>query len=82
MMLCFDIGNTNCKTALFDGEKLVHVWRISSDVKRTGDEYFSTIRTLIRDASVSLSDIDSAVISSVVPNLTGPFVNVTQHIIG
>ena len=42
MMLCFDIGNTNCKTALFDGEKLVHVWRISSDVKRTGDEYFPT----------------------------------------
>lgn len=82
MMLCFDIGNTNCKTALFDGKKLVHVWRISSDVKRTGDEYFSTIRTLIRDASVSLSDISSAVISSVVPNLTGPFVNVTQHIIG
>ena len=36
---------------------------------------------LIHDASVEFSQIDSAVISSVIPNLTGPFVNVTQRII-
>ena len=82
MLLCFDIGNTNIKTALFDGDRIVYEWRISTDVKRTGDEYFSIIRTLTRDASITLSDIDSAVISSVVPALIGPFVIVSQHLIG
>jgi len=80
--LCFDIGNTNIKTALFDGDILTHEWRISTDSKRTGDEYYSIIRTLTRDALVPLQDIDSAVVSSVVPALIGPFVIVTQHLIG
>jgi type III pantothenate kinase len=82
LLLCFDIGNTNIKTALFEGDKITHEWRISTDSKRTGDEYFSIIRTLVRDASIVLSDIDSAVLSSVVPELIGPFVVVTQHLIG
>jgi len=82
LLLCFDIGNTNIKTALFDGDRIMYEWRISTDSKRTGDEYFSIIRTLTRDAAVSLSDIDSAVVSSVVPALIGPFVIVSQHLIG
>lgn len=81
MLLCFDIGNTNIKTALFNGESIAHVWRLSTDAKRTSDEYFSIIKTLIHDAPVQFSQIDAAVISSVIPNLTGLFVNVAQRII-
>ncbi|MBQ9494524.1 MAG: type III pantothenate kinase [Treponema sp.] len=81
MLLCFDIGNTNIKAALFDNEKIAYTWRVSTDTKRTSDEYFSIIKTLIHDAPVHFSQIDAAVISSVIPNLTGPFVNVTQRII-
>lgn len=82
MLLCFDIGNTNIKTALFDGDEITHEWRISTDSKRTGDEYFSIIRTLMRDVPITPADIDSAVLSSVVPTLIGPFVIVSQHLIG
>lgn len=82
MLLCFDIGNTNIKTALFDGDRITHEWRISTDSKRTGDEYFSIIRTLTRDVPVNLADIQSAAVSSVVPTLIGPFVIVSQHLIG
>ncbi|MCI6984155.1 MAG: type III pantothenate kinase, partial [Treponema porcinum] len=43
MILVFDIGNTNIKTALVENEKVLHQWRISTDAKRTGDEYFSIL---------------------------------------
>ena len=30
MLLCIDIGNTNTVLATFDGDKLVHSWRIKT----------------------------------------------------
>lgn len=79
MILAFDIGNTNIKAALIDGETIAHQWRLSTDPKRTGDEYFSVLRPLFIDAGIDFSGIDDAVISSVVPALIGPFIIVTQH---
>lgn len=79
MILAFDIGNTNIKVALIDGETIAHQWRLSTDPKRTGDEYFSALRPLFIDAGIDFSEIDDAVISSVVPALIGPFIIVTQH---
>ena len=80
MTLIFDIGNTNIKSALFDGEKLLYTWRISTDLKRTGDEYFSLLRPLFRDAEIDFTEIKKVVLSTVVPALIGPFVIVAQHI--
>lgn len=79
MILAFDIGNTNIKTAIIEGEKITHQWRLSTDSKRTGDEYISTLRQLFVDAEIDFSKIDDAVISSVVPALIGPFIIVAQH---
>lgn len=78
MILVFDIGNTNIKTAVFDNEKtdgesvLLHVWRISTDIRRTGDEYFSILSPLFRDAKIDCQTIEDIVLSSVVPALIGP----------
>jgi type III pantothenate kinase len=36
--LCIDIGNTNTVLATFDGDKLVHNWRIKTDARSTADE--------------------------------------------
>ncbi|MBP3742830.1 MAG: type III pantothenate kinase [Treponema sp.] len=80
MTLIFDIGNTNIKSALFDGKELLYTWRISTDLKRTGDEYFSLLRPLFRDAEIDFGQISTVVLSSVVPALIGPFVIVAQHI--
>lgn len=82
MTLIFDIGNTNIKTALFEGDELLYTWRISTDLKRTGDEYFSLLRPLFRDAQIDFSKIKTVVLSTVVPALIGPFVIVSQHISG
>lgn len=38
MIIAADIGNTNIKIGLFDKDRLVKSWRISTDVHRTSDE--------------------------------------------
>ena len=39
MILTLDIGNTNIKTALFEGAEMAHYWRISTSLSKTSDEY-------------------------------------------
>jgi len=82
LLLAFDIGNTNIKTALFDGEEIRQEWRLSTDITRTGDEYFSMLSSLFHHAEVDVSLIKSSVLSSVVPPLIGPFITVTQRLTG
>lgn len=81
MLLVFDIGNTNIKIALLEGEQIKKEWRISTDARRTADEYFSILRPLLREAEISADQIGDAVISSVVPPLIGAFVSVSQLLI-
>ena len=39
MLLAIDVGNTNSKFAVFDGETLVSQFRLRTEAKRTADEY-------------------------------------------
>ena len=79
MLLIFDIGNTNVKVAVFESGTLVQLWRISSDINRTGDEYFALINTLFKDYNLDGKRIENAVISAVVPQLISAFVIVTRR---
>ena len=74
MFLTIDIGNTNIVVALFNEDTLVSSWRLHTDVSRTGDEYGILISSFFTDGGFSVADIESCIISSVVPNLIGPFV--------
>src|SRR5574344_2852678 len=82
MILAFDIGNTNIKAAIFENNSIIQEWRISSDAKRTGNEYFSILRTLFKEESIQINKIEKTVLSSVVPSLIGPFIIVTQKLTG
>lgn len=70
MLAAADIGNTNIVLALHDGERWSNIWRVYSDQKRTGDEYYVIFRSLIETSGVDTSKVDRAIVSSVVPNLT------------
>ena len=39
MILTMDVGNTNIKTALFDGVEMKKYWRLSTSSTHTSDEY-------------------------------------------
>ncbi|MDR2802899.1 MAG: type III pantothenate kinase [Treponema sp.] len=82
MLLVIDIGNTNIVAALFRGDDMIELGRIFTDAHRTGDEYGIIFRSLMRDIGVVPEEIDSATISSVVPALIGPFVNMVKKMTG
>ncbi len=70
MLLAVDIGNTNIVIAVHDGQKWIHSYRIYSDQRKTSDEYFVVLESLLSHSQLFKHDINRAVISSVVPNLT------------
>ncbi len=69
MLLAIDLGNTNIKYGVFDGEKLVASFRVSSRISRTADEYGSVLVGLLSDRDIKKSDITGIIFSSVIPAL-------------
>ena len=57
MLLCIDIGNTNTVLATFEGDKLVHSWRITTDARSTADELGLIFRGLLEADAVNLTGI-------------------------
>lgn len=70
MILVVDIGNTNLKIGLWDGDLLSTNWRLTTDYLRSWDEYGLQLLGLLTHYGLNLSALDGAAISSVVPPLT------------
>ncbi len=81
MLLVIDIGNTNIVFGVYDGETLVNHWRLSTVLNKTVDEYAILLNSLLYIEKIRLSEIDSAVISCVVPPLLIPFENMCRKYI-
>lgn len=71
MLLTIDIGNTHTSLGLYEGEKLQFVARIASDTKRTAEQYALEIRSIFVLRGYGTSQLTGAIISSVVPGLSG-----------
>ena len=79
MLLTLDIGNTNMKTALFDGWEpngrgrveptMAQYWRISTDRNRTSDEYGAVLMNLLNHNGIDRGQIEGIMMSSVVPQI-------------
>lgn len=69
MILVIDIGNTDMVLGVYDGDKLITDWRLATDHHRSGDEFGILLLSLLEHEGVPHKDIDSVVISSVVPSL-------------
>lgn len=82
MLLAMDIGNTNVKIGVFDGDKIVASWRMSTKANRTADEYGMVLYDLLKQQGVSFKDIDDAVMSSVAPALNYTIEHMCQYYIG
>lgn len=69
MILVFDVGNTNIVLGLYEDERLLDSWRISTDKDKSSDEYGILIHQLFQYNGRSTKDVKDAIISSVVPNI-------------
>jgi len=82
MLLAVDVGNTNIVLGIHDGVSWMNHWRISTDPSKMPDEYGVLVRDLLREAGVERSSLSQAVISSVVPGLTGKIREMLQRMTG
>ncbi len=69
MILTLDIGNTNMKTALFNGMEMKQYWRLSTNRNRTSDEYGMAMMNLLNHYGIDRSEVEGIMMSSVVPQI-------------
>lgn len=82
MLLVIDVGNSNIVLGIYDGERLLRDWRISTDRAKTTDEYGILVHELFRLAGLGFKDITDIIISSVVPTMTGVLERLSQSYFG
>lgn len=69
MLLAVDVGNSNITLGAFERERLVATFRMTTKLPRTSDEYGTEMRGLLANNGISPNAIDSAIFSSVVPDI-------------
>jgi len=69
MIICLDVGNTNIKYAVYDGDTLKLSFRVATEQKKTSDEYGGQLISILGNNNITASDIKGGIISSVVPPL-------------
>ncbi|MBR4082333.1 MAG: type III pantothenate kinase [Clostridia bacterium] len=79
MIFTMDIGNTNIKTALFDGDRMVKYWRVSTNKIYTSDEYGILLCNLFAHEGISPSVVEGVIISSVVPTINFTIEHMCQN---
>src|ERR1044071_2614856 len=70
MLLAIDVGNTNIVFALVKAREIRARWRIATDVRRTADEYVVWLGQLLELEGYTTLDVESVIISTVVPRAT------------
>ena len=69
MLMTIDVGNTNITVGIFDKQKLVGNFRLTTGMTRTSDEFGTAIGEILRYNDIEQQDISDAIIASVVPKI-------------
>lgn len=69
MLLVIDVGNSNLLLGLYDRDELISEWRLSTDIKKTADEFGIQVGQLFFQNKININDVEGVIISSVVPSL-------------
>jgi type III pantothenate kinase len=67
MLLVIDVGNTNTKIGVCDGERVLVSWTLTTRREQTADEYGVFTEAILRTRGITPRDIEGVAISNVVP---------------
>lgn len=70
MLLALDVGNTETTVGLFQADRLVDHWRLTTTAARTPDEWGALVSTYLTNAGHSPSGVRAVIIASVAPLVT------------
>lgn len=73
MILVIDVGNTNVVLGIYREDKLLHLWRMSTDKQKTSDEYLVPVYNLLKINNIDLKEIKCSILGSVVTPLNAVF---------
>lgn len=82
MLLAIDIENKNTNFGIFEDEKLVTNFSIMTEKNRSTEEIKLTIKLILKDKKIDLSDISDIILSTVVPELNSSYEIISKEIIG
>ncbi|MBI5637760.1 MAG: type III pantothenate kinase [Nitrospinae bacterium] len=82
MLIAFDIGNTNTVAGVFEKDALRQKFRYHTSNIETADELALKISMLLKEQGIEKKDIASVIVCSVVPALTGAYVDIAKRIFG
>lgn len=75
MLLAVDIGNTNITLAVFKKDRMLGNFRMTTKIPRTSDEYGLFLTDLLNTKGITVEEVKSVIIASVVPNIMHSFTN-------
>lgn len=79
MLLAVDVGNTQTVLGLYQGTKLVCMWRISTDKNNTADELRVMLRSLFTADGIGEEEVEGVALASVVPHLEREWVTLAKR---
>src|SRR5436190_2556619 len=79
MLLAIDLGNTQTHIGMFRGDELAEGWRLATVRETTGDELATLMANLLELRGLTLDDVDAAILSSVVPQLTPEYERLAER---
>lgn len=82
MLLAIDIDNRTTDFGVFDQEKSVDKFSITTDRNRSVVEIKLMIKLILMDKNIELSDIHEIIISNVVPELSSSYEMIGRELIG
>ena len=84
MLLAVNVGNSRISIGFFaeDSKALVAKFKIATEINKTSDEYLALIRAVVREENLSCGQISGAIVSSVVPQLTGVISETAERFAG
>jgi type III pantothenate kinase len=80
MLLAIDIGNTLIDFGVFEKDRLVSVYKTSSNSAKSVDEYESVVKVFVASRKLDPFLFDGVIISSVVPALTAVFGELSEKV--
>ena len=78
MILLVDVGNTNIVIGIYEDNKYIASWRLSTDTKKTSDEYSIQLMQLFTQNGLDPKQVKGIIISSVVPNIMHSLENMVR----
>ncbi|MGO8865232.1 MAG: type III pantothenate kinase [Alphaproteobacteria bacterium] len=79
MLLAINCNNTNTVFSVWREGEMRGVWRASTDLKRTADEYVVWLDQLMGLGGIARAEIDAVIIASVVPEADFNLVRLSTH---